>query len=748
MEGVECGAASLAMILAYYGKWIPLEQVREECNVNRDGVDALNLVEAGRRFGLIGKGMRSEVGDLGTLTLPAIVFWNFNHFVVVEGANRNGVRINDPAGGPILIPWADFDLSFTGVSLVFEPGSDFRRSGRAPSLFSALAARARGARSALILCVVAGIALIVPGLTLPVVLRAFVDNLVSSGTGSNRASLAVLVLALIAAATVSAGLSWIQQLTLVRLATKLAASMSTRFFDHLLQLPIPFFQQRFAGALVTRTQVNDEVAMLLSSQLASATLQMITVAFYASLMFVYSVPLATITVTLGLLNFVVLRTVSRRRTDANRRLVLDAAKMTSTAMGGLQNIETIKAIGEEGGLFGRWAGQQAKVANSRGELGAPTVVIDALPQLLIGLNTIGVVGFGGWRVLHGALSLGTLAAFQVLASNFSAPIAQLVGLGANLQEMNGKLASVDDVLNYRVDEPHLMPPDGLVLDAETSGHVAGQIAMAAESANGTTATSTELTSPGTSLRRLIAPEAGRLSGLLELREVSFGFDPSSPPLIENLSLTVAPGARVAIIGASGSGKSTVAKLVCGLYQPWSGEVLFDNTPRPGISSRVLSASLALVDQDVVLFEGTVSDNIALWDPTITQRAIVTAAQDAMINRTIIGRPGGYDRLIEEGGRDWSGGQRQRIEIARALATYPALVVFDEATSALDAIVEAQIDARLRARGCSCLIIAHRLSTIRDADEILVMDEGKVTERGTHEELLAVGGTYAKLVSDQ
>ncbi|HTW97238.1 MAG TPA: NHLP family bacteriocin export ABC transporter peptidase/permease/ATPase subunit [Acidimicrobiales bacterium] len=706
MEAVECGAAALAMILALYGRWVPLEQLREQCNVNRDGVDALNLVRAARRLGLTAKGLRGETDDLGQVRLPAIVLWNFNHFVVVEGAGPKGVWINDPAVGPRRVAWSEFDVAFTGIMLVLEPGETFEPAGRAPSLLASLGARLRGTKSGLWLCLLAGIGLILPGLTVPVVLRVFVDDLVQSGASST--SVGVLAGILLGAAAVSVAFTWIQQVTLVRLAARLSLSMSTRFFSHLFRLPISFFQQRYAGTLVTRTNVNDQVAQLLSSQFSTALLQVLTAAFYAVLMCLYSTSLALVTLGCGLLNLVALRLVARRRTDANRRLVVDSAKLTSTAMGGLQNIESVKAIGEENGLFSRWAGQQAKVANARADLGPPTVVLDAVPGLLVMMNTFVILALGSWRVLDGSLSLGTLAAFQVLAANFSTPISQLVGLGSTVQEMAGKLASVDDVLNHPVD------PEVLV-------HESGR-------------------EPATLPR-------GRLRGAVELRELSFGYDRGRPPLIEGLSMSIRPGERVAIVGRSGSGKSTVAKLVCGLYQPWSGQVRLDGTDRRDLPPRLLAASLALVDQDIMLFEGTVRDNVTLWDPTIAQANVARATRDAVIHRDLIARPGGFDRMVEEAGRDWSGGQRQRLEIARALATDPSIVVLDEATSALDPIVEAEIDSHLRARGCTCLIVAHRLSTVRDADQIVVMDNGTAVEQGTHESLIARGGLYTQLVSE-
>jgi ABC-type bacteriocin/lantibiotic exporter with double-glycine peptidase domain len=478
--------------------------------------------------------------------------------------------------------------------------------------------------------------------------------------------------------------------------------MSTRFVSHALRLPMSFFTQRYAGHVVARLNLNDVIAEVLSSQVAASILSLVTVVFYLGLMASYDLLLTAITVVFAVANILALRAVARRRVDINRRLVSETAKLQGIAMAALQNIETIKATGGESDVFARWAGQQAQVVNAQQELGVPTQALRAVPTLLAALNTAAILGFGGWRVMEGGLSLGTLVAFQTLAIAFNAPIANLIALGATLQEMAGNLANVDDVLQYPAE-------------------------------------------PEKQRRRGSLP--GRLTGALELRGVTFGYNPLAPPVIEDFSLTMRPGDRVALVGPSGCGKSTISRLVCGLYQPWSGEILLDGVPRGEIPLEILAASLALVDQDIVLFEATTRDTVALWDRTLPDAPIVAAARDANIHDDIVRRPGGYDRIIEEAGRDWSGGQRQRLEIARALAGDPALVVLDEATSALDALVERQIDQRLRARGCTCLIVAHRLSTIRDCNEIVVLDGGRVVQRGTHDELIAEAGLYATLIQE-
>jgi NHLM bacteriocin system ABC transporter peptidase/ATP-binding protein len=698
LEAVECGAAALAMVLAHYGRHVPLEELRAACGVSRDGAKASNVVKAARLYGLDAKGQRLELARLADLRLPAIAFWNFNHFVVVEGIGPKGVHLNDPAAGARRVTWEEFDTSFTGVMLVFEPGPDFTKGGRPPSVVRGLATRLRGGAAGLVLCLLAGIALIVPGLAAAAFLKIFVDEVLVAGSDSWLWPVAG---GLALAGVVAAALTWLQQATLLRLSTKLSLSMSTRFLSHALRLPTSFFAARHAGHVVARLNLNDLIAELLSSQLATSLLSLVTVVFYLVLMATYDLLLTALTIVFALANLLALRAVSRQRADVNRRVVSDTARLQGLATAGLQNIETVKATGAESDFFARWAGQQAKVVNARQELGVSTQLLMAVPTLLASLNTAAILGFGGWRVMEGDLTFGTLVAFQSLAIAFNAPIANLVALGATLQEMAGNLANVDDVLRYPV-EPERPRPRGSL--------------------------------------------PARLSGALELRGVTFGYSPLAPPVVEDFWLTMRPGDRVALVGPSGCGKSTIARLVCGLRRPWDGDILLDGTPRDEIPREILAASLALVDQDIVLFEGTVRDTLALWDPTLPEASIVAAARDATIHDDIVRRPGGYDRVIEEAGRDWSGGQRQRLEIARVLATNPSIVVLDEATSALDAITEEAVDTNLRRRGCTCVIIAHRLSTIRDCDQILVLDRGQVVERGTHEDLMALGGLYKELVS--
>ncbi|HST41292.1 MAG TPA: NHLP family bacteriocin export ABC transporter peptidase/permease/ATPase subunit, partial [Conexibacter sp.] len=679
MEAAECGAASLAIVLAHHGRWIPLEQLRTECGVSRDGSKASNVVRAAKAHGMDAKGLRITPRRLAELPLPLVVFWEFNHFLVVEGYSPKGVHVNDPARGPYVVSWAEFDSSFTGIALTMVPGDGFARHGSEPSVLAGLRRRMGGARGAIALCLIAGLGLLVPGVVVPAAVRIFVNEYLEAGQTS---WLDVLVVVVAVAAVVQVALTWLQQITLLRLSTKLAVSMSTRFFEHLLRLPIAFFGQRYAGLLVTRVQVNDELAALLSSQLAAALLGLVTAVLYLVMIAIYSWSLALVTVVFSAGNIVALRYVARRQRDANRLLVQDLGKLTATAASGLADIETLKATSQEDTFFMRFAGQQARALTSAQVLGVPSAALASLPTLLGGLGAAGVLAVGALQVMDGTLSLGTLAAIQLLVAGFNAPLTLLVGFGATLQQTAGSLASVDDVLDY---------PTGEGPGVQGPAPPAALPPAAAPAAS----------SPTSAARR------ARLSGAVELAGVTFGYAPLAPPLLDDLTLRIEPGQRIAVVGTTGSGKSTVARVAAGLYRPWSGRVLLDGIERETLPRDVVATSVALVDQEIRLFEGSVRDNLTLWDETIADEAVWRAAKDAAIHDDIMRREGGYERRIESGGGDWSGGQRQRLEIARALAGDPALVILDEATSALDPESEAVVTANLLriAKGRTMVIVS-------------------------------------------
>lgn len=704
MEAVECGAASLAMVLAHHGRRVPLDELRIACGVSRDGSKASNLLRAARTFGFEAKGYKQEPRALRHMPLPMIIHWNFNHFVVLEGFGRGGkVFLNDPAFGPRIVTEEELDQSFTGVGLTFEPGPDFRPGGDPRSLIAALRRRLVGSRTGLLFVVLAGLALVIPGLVVPTFTRVFVDDVLVKGLAD---WIPALLWAMGITAIVLAALTWLQQYYLLRMETRIALATSTRFFWHVLHLPMQFLSQRFPGEIASRVAINDRVAQLLSGDLANAALNVVVVIFYAALMLQYSAGLTSVVVVTALLNLAALQWVAQRRADLNQRMMQDRGKAMGTAMGGLLNIETLKATGSESDFFSRWSGYYAKVVNARQQLGQEALLLAALPPLLMALSTALVLGMAGMRVMDGQMSMGMLVAFQALMIAFVTPVSQLITISGTLDEVRADMNRLDDVLSAQV------------------------------------------TYADTGATELPDDAPVRLEGHLELKRISFGYSRLEPALIQDFSLVLGPGSRVALVGGSGSGKSTVARLVSGLYEPWAGEVLFDGKARGEVPRRTMINSLAVVDQDLFLFDGTVRDNLTMWDDTAPDADVAQALRDACIDDDVASRPGGVQGKVDEGGRNFSGGQRQRMEIARALVRNPSLLVLDEATSALDPTTEQVIDDNLRRRGCTCLIVAHRLSTIRDCDEIVVLERGRIVQRGTHDELKDVPGMYQDLISHE
>lgn len=709
MEAAECGAASLGIVLAYYGRWVPLEELRGACGVSRDGSKASNIVRAALRYGLTLTSFRADVDKLRRLPPPLILHWNFSHFVVLEGFKGPHAQINDPATGPRKVFAEDFGRSFTGVALGFRPGETFQPGGEPPRLITALRRRLAGSRGGAWFVVLVGLGLAFPSLVFPAFTRVFVDMVLVRGLGS---WLPPLLIALGLTALLTAALTALQQWHLLKLENKIAIVESSRFFRHVLRLPMDFFHQRFAGDLANRVSINDRVAQLLSRDLARNALDLMLVVFFGGLMLAYDVPLTLMGFMVVALNVLALRWVQRQRVDAHRQLLVEQGKVQGLLTSGLQLIESIKATAAESDFFTWFGGQQAKIVNLRQRLERYTQVLDTVPPLLTSLAVAAILGFGSLRVMEGALTLGQLVTFQILMLSLAAPVERLVNLGSKLQTLEGDMSRLDDVLNYL--------PAGVESTAETP----------------------DVAPSGFNARR------PRLAGHVELKGVTFGYSPLDEPLIQDLDLVLEPGSRVALVGASGSGKSTLARLLTGLYRPWKGEILLDGKPFHEVDPEVRGHSVAAVDQDIFLFSGTVRDNLTLWDSTLPFAEVIAAAQDADVHEDIVQRPGGYGTLVHEGGINFSGGQRQRLEIARVLAGRPSILVLDEATSALDSMTEQRIDQNLRRRGCTCLIIAHRLSTIRDADQIVVLDQGKVAQRGTHRELIVdTEGLYASLVQE-
>jgi NHLM bacteriocin system ABC transporter peptidase/ATP-binding protein len=698
MEAVECGAASLAITLGHYGKFVPLEELRQRCGVSRDGSTAGSVLRAARLFGLEGKGMQLDTPDLPNLPLPAILFWKFNHFLVLEGYGRR-VRLNDPATGPRSCTWEEFDKSFTGIALTVQPGPGFTPGGERRRVLGALLARRPKLGSVLYLTVLLGLIVAVAGLTMPVLTRVFVDDVL---LGGGQSAFGALIAALGVATVLTLCAAWLQQSLLVRAEAIFALGSAARFVRHLLRLPVVFFDQRQAADLTSRVRSNDVVADVLARRLASTAVDCMLVVAYGVLLVQYNVLLGLLAVVFAGLNIAALRYVAAVRTSAVAGLQADRGKLFTTVYTTIHMIESIKAGGEEQTGFQRFASRAAAVTNGQQRLGVSTAVLGVIPALLAALNTAALLWIGGYQILAGTLSIGLLIGMQGLITSMNRPVTSLTVLGSRLQETSADLSRLRDVENYPV------PP------APTGGGAA------------------------------LAP----LNGHLRIEGLTFGYNPLAKPLIDGFSLDLPPGSRVALVGGSGSGKSTIGRLVAGLYEPWSGQITIDGKARGEIDPQLWATTVAYVDQDQLLFEGTVRDNVTFWDTTIGDDEIITALTDACIYPDIARRPGGLSSMLAEDGRNFSYGQRQRLEIARALVRRPALLVLDEATSALDAETEVIIDRNLRRRGATCLIIAHRLSTIRDCDLIAVLGAGGELERGTHDQLVASGGPYERLIREE
>jgi ATP-binding cassette, subfamily C, bacterial len=703
MEAVECGAASLGMILGYYGAIATLPELRQACGISRDGSKASNLLNAARRYGLQAKGFKVTLEGLQQLPCPYIVFWNFNHFLVVEGFHRQRIYLNDPATGPRTVSLDEFSEAFTGVVLTFEPGETFQKGGQKPSLWLALKQRLQGSYVSLAFCVLVGFLLVLPGLAVPTFSQIFIDQVLIQ---SREDWLRPLIIAMLFTAGLTGLLTRLQLQILRRLRIKLSMSLSSRFLWHILYLPVSFYDQRFAGEISSRIQLNDRLANLLSGQLTTTVISCVMVVFYGIVMLQYDPILTLIGIAFMGINLLVLQLAGRSRSDTNTRLMQEQGKVSGVAIAGLQSMETLKSSGLESDFFTRWAGYYAKALNARQEMNNLTQRLSMLPTFLSSISSMLLLVVGGFRVMDGALSIGMLVAFQSLIQQFMQPVNQLIRLGGDFQELEGTLNRLDDVLQN--------PIDPLLTQAKP-------------------------------VQSFAQP---KLQGYVELKNLTFGYNRAAPPLIENFNLSLKPGQRVAFVGGSGSGKSTVAKLVCGLYEPWSGEICFDGQPRQAIPRSLLTNSIAMIEQDILLFAGSVRDNLTLWDTTIPDSNLVQACRDAAIHDVVLSLPGGYNADLLEGATNLSGGQRQRLEIARALVNNPSVLVMDEATSALDTETEKIIDYNLQLRGCTCLIVAHRLSTIRDCDEIIVFERGKVVQRGNPEQLRQVEGHYLQLIRSE
>lgn len=710
IEAVECGAASLAMVLAHHGRWEPLVKLRQMCGVSRDGSKASSIVRAARRLGLDAKGFRYEPDQLRPLPMPAIIFANMNHFMVLEGFSRGRVHVNDPAVGPLVLTHDEFDRIYSGVVLTFEPTGDFISSGGAPAILGPLLGRLTGAWGAAVLGVFAGALLVVPAILVPIFSRIFIDEVVID---AQRDWAPWLIAAMVAAVAVQVGLLLIQGRSGLGLRNRVAVAAAARYVWRILRLPVAFFSQRSPGNVSSRVDMSDRLAEHAGIQLPSIAVALVAMLLQAGIMLLYSPALTSLVVGLALAGALLFLMLQRRLTAFERKTAADVVKLGGRTMQGLATIEVLKASGAEDAFFEGWSGQHALVVNQHQNVGRLQAVFATAPEFLTQLGTMTVVALAGLFVMNGRLTLGMLVAFLALQAGFFGSMRILLGGLMQLSKARATLDQFDDVLDEAPAAEFKPAASHPLEDAPERADALGRVR--------------------------------KLQGQVDIRNLTFGYSPLEKPLIENFSVSLKPGSRVALVGGSGSGKSTVGRLISGLHTPWSGEILIDGRPLGEVPRALLRNSMAVVDQDLVIFSGTIRENIVLWDATMPEERVVQAAKDALLHDDIARRPGAYGGGVEEGGRNLSGGQRQRLEIARALVTDPSILVLDEATSALDPIVEKAVMDNIRRRGCTCIVIAHRLSTIRDCDEIIVMRQGVVVQRGTHAAMMGVEGPYRALI---
>lgn len=702
MEALECGAACLAMILAYYGRYVPLERVRGDCGVSRDGSNAKNIVMAAHSYGLTARAYRYEVDDLKNLAeYPCILHWNFNHFVVLCGFKGDKAVLNDPARGTYTVSYDELDKSFTGICLILKPNEKFVKAGHRKSIFSYAAKNISMAKSATVFITLTSLLLSVIGIINTGMSRAFAD-IILEGHESDGLLGFTIILAFFGFLQIV--ILALREISVFRINGRFAATGSATFMWKILCLPMEFFSQRMAADLQLRMTSNTQISRIIVMTFAPLVIDAVMMILYLAVMLKYSVFLTMIGVVSVMINLVLCSYISHKRTNILRVMLRDEGKLASATVSGIEMIETIKSTGAENGFFEKWSGYQASVNSQEIDYLGTESRIGMFTQAITVLTEITVVLIGAVLVIRGRLTQGMLLAFQGLLTAFTLPANKLVNAGQILQELRCDIERVDDVIKYDNDS---------ILSTEKD-----------------------------------EDEYDKLSGDIELKNVTFGYSKLAQPLVTDFNLTIKAGQKIAVVGSSGCGKSTVAKLISGLYKPWSGEILYDGKRTDEIDRAVFTGSIAVVDQDIILFEDTIANNIKMWDTSIEDFEMIMAARDAKIHDDIIARNGGYNYRIYEGGKDFSGGQKQRIEIARVLAQDPTVIIMDEATSALDAKTEYEVVQSITARGITCIVIAHRLSTIRDCDEIIVMDKGKIAERGTHEELYALNGIYTRLISNE
>ena len=693
METVECGAAALSMLLAYHGKWLSIEQLRTDCGVSRDGSNARNIVLAARSHGMDAHGWHADIDDLPALA-PAIIHWNYNHFVVFKGFDRGLAFINDPSMGSMAVSMKDFRRSYTGVAITATPGADFKPQGHQTSILQYVRENIRGVKDAFIFTLVMGLLMSFAGMVYPLFSQIFLDSII---TGKNDEWTIPFFFGIVCLVVFNFLLALLDNVYGRRFAGSMSIKGNTRFLWHALNLPIEFFAQRYVGDIVQRQSLNEHITTTLVRILAPYAVNVALLVVYVIVMAQYSLLLTIVGISVVALNIYTVAAERELRTNLARALEQSEGRFYGITMSCVDNIESIKAAGAERGFFEFWSGNFARRNNQE-------VAFQKRPfwPFVFGhfANSF-ILILGAALILEGQFSIGMLMAFQGFMAEFMKPAMGLMEGSTTVLELRSQMERIDDVMAYPTEQ-----------DTAAGNSQSGNV---------------------------------KLGGKIEMRNVTFGYSTSAEPLIRDFSMTLLPGKSVAIVGASGCGKSTIAKLVTGLYKPWSGEILFDDRDSSEVTRGEFVNSVACIDQNVVLFDDTIAENIKMWDHSIEDFTMTMACIDAGIRDDIISRPRGFNTRLVKGGGNFSGGQRQRFEIATALAREPVILILDEATSALDTVMENEVMQSIRQCGASTIVIAHRLSTIRDCDEIIVMDKGRIVQRGTHDELIAQPGAYAELI---
>ncbi len=675
-----------------------------DCGVSRDGSNAMNVIKAARHYGLKASGFRYEPEALREMgTFPCIIHWNFNHFVVLDGFKGDKAYINDPAKGSYSVPMKDFDEAFTGITLTFEPTDAFVPDGRPKSVWAFARKRLIGLGSAVAFITLTTVITSLLGIITPIFSRVFLDRLL---TQQNPEWVMPFMFALAGVYILQVMLSLLTTSSMLKINGKMSVVGSMSFMWKVLRLPMHFFSQRMVGDVQSRQNSNFSVSNTLVNTLAPLVLNTGMMIFYLVVMLRYSWILTMVGIANVIINMAISQFISKKRVNVTRVQARDAGKLYGTTVSGIQMMETIKASGAEDGFFEKWSGYQASVNKQTVNFSRLNQYLGLIPGAVSAISSMLILGIGVYLTMQGEFTLGMITAFQGFFASFMAPATSLITASQTITEMRTQMERIEDVMEY--------PTDANLFENTDQEQ-----------------------------------EMAKLSGSIEIKDLSFGYSPLDKPLIENFNMKVEPGQRIAFVGASGCGKSTLSKLISGMYQPRSGEILFDGKPITEIDHSVFTGSVAVVDQDIILFEDTIANNIKMWDDSIEDFEMILAARDAHVHDDIMDRPEGYKHKLIEGGKDFSGGQRQRLEIARVLAQDPTIIILDEATSALDAKTEYEVVNSIRNRGITCIVIAHRLSTIRDCDEIVVLDHGHVVERGTHEQLIQnEDGYYTKLVTNE